>query len=51
LTEFNGWEKGSIESVSAPNTWIACKIKVGDKLINLETWYDEHIAHDEDGAE
>jgi hypothetical protein len=53
LGEFNGWEAGNIETVSAPNTWIACKVKIGDKFVTLETWYDEHIANDEseDGAE
>ncbi len=53
LCEFNGWESGTIETVSAPNTWIARKVKVGDKLVTLEGWYDENIANDdsEDGAE
>jgi hypothetical protein len=51
LCEFNGWETGNIESVSPPNTWLACKVSVAGKLITLEAWYDEHIANDEDDAE
>jgi hypothetical protein len=47
LGEFNGWESGNIETVSAPNTWIVCKVKIGDKLVTLEAWYDENVANDE----
>lgn len=51
LGEFNGWQSGSIETVSAPNTWIVCKVKIGDKLVTLETWYDEHVAVNDESEE
>jgi hypothetical protein len=44
LGEFNGWQSGNIETVSAPNTWIVCKVKIGDKLVALEAWYDDNVA-------
>lgn len=47
-------KSGNIETVSATNTWIVCKVKIGDKLVTLESWYDENIAandESEDNAE
>lgn len=43
LGEFNGWQSGSIETVSAPDTWIVCKVRIADTLVTLEAWCDEHV--------
>jgi hypothetical protein len=57
LCAFNGWddekaekdEKGMVKcaSVSLPNTWLQCTVKVNDKPITLAAWYDEHVANND----